>query len=222
MPGLLGVGSLTVRASGSRNGKPRENETSVGGRGLEVIRSTAPSTIEVLPLPPGASAAAVGNLSLNCSDLILKDKEWSRSVTIRGNASLFGEVKPRWSSAVDFPADVRLDHTRTATGPYELTREQQWMIRIPPGKANRVITIPSLVIDTFDPRTAQAAQISCGQPRRLTLHPERAQATVAKPISPAPKPVLERSWYRGMKGWGKVIAIIVAIAALLTLIRRVA
>jgi len=220
-PGALQVGPMTIRAVGRSRGELRENESAMSGRTLEVVRTTPPFTIDVRPLPEGVSAAAVGELSLDCTDLTTKGEEWVATATVRGRASFFDDVKPQWESPLDFEASLTSGPLQTSPGSPWLTRQQVWTIRIPAVKQGRSVTIPPLHVDWFDPARGVAAKSSCWDTHTLRLLTARApQAPRAPQPEPPPPPSPLSNWFRNAMSLLKPIVLLTAFAMLLIQLRR--
>ena len=165
-PGLIEIPPVTVRARLAipyHSAKPYE----------EVEVTSPPIRVRVRPLPPGASAAAVGLFSVDCAAMRTVDRSIVFEARVTGDGSSFDVVRPRFDGSPDFtyeitPADQVV--TRISNGP--VTRSRRWTVRIAGETSPRLVSVPDLVVDYFDPTSGSMRKARC-RGRSVTLPPSK-------------------------------------------------
>lgn len=125
-------------------------------------RTSEAILIRVMPLPAGATAGAVGFVGLHCTGMKTMNGAIVFEANVDGTASFFDTVAPKPASPVDYAYEITPATgvvTTLSDGPIYRTRK--WNIRISGEGDERIVTVPDLVVTSFDPKTATMQEARC-------------------------------------------------------------
>jgi hypothetical protein len=172
-PGVVEIPPVTVRAYVDQRQADR----------LDLLRSSRPVVIRVLPLPAGVSPGAVGRFDLDCSSIRSVDGAWSFTAAVAGTGSLFTTLRPGFETPPDFAIEITPAGSVTtirSNGPID--RTQKWIVRIPPVAQPRTVMLPDLTIRFFDPATGKTDTARCaGQSLELLRTMPATPSTTTMP-----------------------------------------
>ncbi|MCU1349298.1 MAG: hypothetical protein JWO56_2328, partial [Acidobacteria bacterium] len=125
------------------------------GSTVDVTRRSGAVAIDVRPLPDGAAADAVGDVTLSCTKPLQRNGgPVALSVTLRGRANLRAAVPPHWERPLDgsFSIGERPVTVERARASASMTRT--WSYLVFPAHAGR-FTLPPLVSNIVTPNAAR-------------------------------------------------------------------
>jgi hypothetical protein len=211
--GTLPIGSMEIDAAVMRRGSSGPFGLFEGNM-VDISFSSAPLSLNVRPLPPGAAGAIVGDLGLNCSKPRQKNGGpviFDLSLSGRGN--LRSAAAPAFERAPD--AEMQLIDRGTSIDRSmsipAMTRRWQYLLF--PARSG-ALAIPPLTLRSFSPSTATSRVLRC---QAATLNVTAAERDASSPGA-ASSPL--RSSPR-IRQAAEIAAAAIAIALIVLLITRV-
>ncbi|HEX2062059.1 MAG TPA: BatD family protein [Thermoanaerobaculia bacterium] len=204
--GNLTIGGMTIEAAVLRRSR-RGPFAMFEGELTETTFTSAPLSLEVLPIPPGPPVDAVGDLTLTCEPAVQRN---GGPVVLRVGLTGLGNVRaaspPRFERAVAGTVQIEGGEVSVSRDENAFGMSRQWRYLIFPSRAGS-LEIPPLTLRLFNTRAGTRRELRCDAAffQALTATPP----SVAPPLTAAPVRTTPR--------WPWVAAaLLVLLAALMT------
>lgn len=187
--GNLRIGGMTIEAAVLRRSR-RGPFAMFEGEMAETTFTSAPLSLEVLPIPPGPPVDAVGDLTLTCDPPVQRN---GGPVVLRVGLSGLGNVRaasaPRFDRPVAGTVQIEGGEVSVSRDDSSFGMSRQWRYLIFPAKAGP-LEIPPLSLRLFDTRSGTRRDLRCDAAflQALTATPpSAAPPETAAPLRTAPR-----------------------------------